>query len=62
MKIKLIGFQTKHGKYEMEFYGVEIGGIYEVIRQYDFGEVSIKTPSGMELPLFTSEFEAIMEA
>ncbi|QXV81888.1 hypothetical protein bas03_0061 [Escherichia phage JulesPiccard] len=62
MKIKLISFQTKHGKYEREFYGVEIGGSYEVMRQYESGGVSIKTPSGRELPLFTSEFEYIMEA
>ena len=62
MKIKLISFQSNHGKYEREFYGVEIGGIYDVMRQYEFGEVSIKTPSGRELPLFTSEFEYIMEA
>lgn len=62
MKIKLINFQTKHGKYEREFYGVEIGGVYEVIHQYESGEVSIKTPAGRDLPLFTSEFEYIMEA
>lgn len=62
MKIKLTSFQTKHGKYEKDFYGVKIGGIYEVMRQYESGEVSVKTPSGRELPLFTSEFETIMEA
>ncbi|HCL7432456.1 TPA: hypothetical protein N2X82_002360 [Escherichia coli] len=62
MKIKLISFATKHGKYEKDFYEVEIGGVYEVIYQYESGEVSIKTPAGRELPLFTSEFEYIIEA
>ena len=61
MKIKLISFATKHGKYEKDFYEVEIGGVYEVIHQYESGEVSIKTPAGREFPLFTSEFEYIIE-
>lgn len=62
MKIKLTSFQVKHGKYDADFYGVKIGGVYEVMHQYESGEVSIKTPNGRELPLFTSEFEVIDEA
>ena len=62
MKIKLIRFDSNHAKYEKEFYGVENEGVYEVMRQYESGGVSVKTPSGKELPLFTFEFEYIMEA
>lgn len=61
MKIKLTSFQVKHGKYDMDFYGVKIGGIYEVMRHYESGEISVKTPNMLELPLFTSEFEIISE-
>lgn len=60
MKIKLTSFH-KNGKYEMEYYAVKIGGVYEVKRHYDFGVISIKTPSGRELPLFASEFEIVIE-
>lgn len=62
MKIKLTSFQVYPGKYELDFYGVKIGGVYEVARHYETGGVSVMTPSGKELPLFSSEFEYIMEA
>lgn len=56
MKIKLIRFDSNHAKDEKEFYGVENGVVYEVMRQYESCWVSVKTPSGKKLPLFTFEF------
>lgn len=58
MKIKLTSIS---GKYTAEFYGVEIGSVYEVVRQHELGGVSIKTPYGRRLPLFTSEYEVVNE-
>ena len=62
MKIKLISFATKQLSDEKDLYGVKIGGVYEVTCHHETGGVSIKTPSGRELPLFSREYEYIMEA
>lgn len=61
MKIKLTNPQLIRSKRDRDFYGVKIGGIYEVIHQYKCGDVIARTPNGMELPLFPSEFEIISE-
>ena len=56
MKIKIVKFDTI---YTPCYYGIEIDGVYEVLKEYGDGRVAIIDGHGKPLVIHPGEFEVV---
>ncbi len=56
MKIKIVKFDTI---YTPEYYGIEIGGVYDVFMEHENGTVVIMDGKAKPLVIHPGEFEVV---
>ena len=56
MKVKIVKFDTI---YTPEYYGIEIGGVYDVFMNHENGTVVIIDGKAKPLVIHTGEFEVV---
>lgn len=61
MKVKIIALSKTDGFYddEYEFYGIEIGGVYDVFMEHENGTVVIMDGKAKPLVIHPGEFEVV---